>query len=94
MDFEWDPRKNAANERKHGVSFQEALTVFADPIAQIFDDPDHSVDEEREIIVGFSIRHRLLIVCFTERAQTVRIISARSATSREREDYEQNTQPK
>lgn len=91
MEFEWDPRKNAANQRKHDVSFQEALTVFADPMAKIFSDPDHSAEEQREIIIGSSTQRRLLIVCFTERGENVRIISARSATKREMRDYEQNT---
>ncbi len=90
MDFQWDLLKDAANQRKHGIAFAEALTVFADPMARIFDDPDHSADEAREIIIGHSTQHRLLIVCFTERDDRVRIISARSATKREREDYEQN----
>ena len=91
MDFAWEPRKDAANRRKHGVGFDEALTVFGDPLARIFDDPDHSADEAREIIIGHSTRERLLIVCFSERESTVRIISARSATKYERKEYEQNT---
>ncbi len=91
MDFEWDPRKELANRRKHGVGFDEALAVFVDPLSRIFDDPDHSADEAREIIIGHSKRNRLLIVCFSERQGRVRIISARLATRRERTDYEQNT---
>ena len=90
VNFEWRDSKSEANVRKHGVSFQEALTVFADPLARIFDDPDHSTDEMREIIVGHSTQQRLLVVCFTEREDKVRIISARAATSRERHDYEQS----
>jgi len=86
--FEWDPRKAAANRKKHGVSFEDALTVFGDRLARIFDDPDHSRTEAREIIVGHSARQRLLVVCFVERGERVRIFSARKATRRERKDYE------
>ena len=89
VDFEWQASKAEANFRKHGVGFGEALPVFADPLARIFDDPDHSADESREVIVGHSTRQRLLIVSFTERGRKVRIISARRATKRERHDYEQ-----
>ena len=89
VGFEWQASKAEANFGKHGVGFEEALTVFADPLARIFDDPDHSADESREIIVGRSTRQRLLIVSFTERGRKVRIISARRATKRERHDYEQ-----
>ena len=89
MDFEWQFSKAEANVRKHDVDFLEASTVFADPLARIFDDPDHSADESREIIVGHSMGQRLLIVSFTERGGRVRIISARAATRRERHDYEQ-----
>jgi uncharacterized DUF497 family protein len=63
MQFEWDPRKNTENQRKHRISFEEAATVFSDPLASIFDDPDHSVEERRELIVGFSARNRLVVVC-------------------------------
>ena len=77
--------------RKHGVGFEEALTVFADPLARIFDDPDHSVEERRELVVGHSTGQRLLIVSFTERGTRTRIIGAREATTRERTEYEQNT---
>lgn len=89
--FEWDSAKADVNLKKHSVAFDEALTVFADPLARIFDDPDHSADEKREIIVGHSAKRRLLMVCFTERPGRVRIISARGATKHERQDYEQNT---
>jgi len=91
MEFKWDPRKDAANRRKHGVGFDEALTVFTDPLARIFADPDQPADEAREIIIGHSVQQRLLIVCFTERSVKLRIISARAATKRERKDYEENT---
>ena len=74
------------------MSFGEALTVFADPLARIFDDEDHSVDDQREIIIGRSARQRLLVVCFSAREDTVRIFSTRRATKRERRDYEENVQ--
>jgi uncharacterized DUF497 family protein len=89
--FEWDATKAETNLSKHGVSFQEAQTVFLDPLARIFDDELHSVNELREIIVGHSIDGRLLLVSFTERETgVVRIISARRVTRRERNDYEEN----
>lgn len=90
MDFGWDEEKAAFNQRKHGVSFQEARTVFDNPLAVIFDDRSHSAGETREIIVGHSLQNRLLFVCFTQRGLVVRIISARAATRKEREDYEKN----
>lgn len=67
LRFEWDPKKAAANLAKHGVSFEEGLTVFSDTLARIFDDEEHSIEEEREIIIGHSTKHRLLLVCFTAR---------------------------
>ena len=89
--FEWDDQKAIGNLTKHGVSFAEASTVFANPLAAIFDDEAHSVDEIREVIIGHSAQGRLLVVVFTERAENVvRIISARQATIRERSDYEEN----
>ena len=90
-EFDWDPRKSGRNLAKHGVSFAEALTVFSDPAAQIFDDPDHSSDERREIIVGYSHRPRLLVVGFTERGHRVRIITARRASRAEVRRHEENT---
>ena len=90
LHFEWDVNKATANIAKHGVSFAEAATVFRDPIAAIFDDEDHSDEELREIIIGHSDRNRLLLVYFTERDDTIRIISARRATRRERRDYEEH----
>jgi uncharacterized protein len=90
MKFEWDSFKAATNSKKHGVSFEEAKTVFADPLAAIFEDKAHSMNELREIIIGRSQRDRLLLVAFTERPSSIRIISARLATHQEREDYEQN----
>ncbi|MEM8929594.1 MAG: BrnT family toxin [Acidobacteriota bacterium] len=89
MQFSWDPDKASRNERKHGVAFQEALTVFSDSLARIHDDPDHSKGELREIIVGQSRSGRLLLVCFTERAEGIRLFSARETTRHERRDYEQ-----
>ncbi len=88
--FEWDATKAIDNLKKHGVGFDEALTVFADPLARIFDDPDHSADEQREIIIGHSRAQRLLVVGFTERDEQVRIITARAATPRERRTYEED----
>jgi len=89
MEFESDRSKAAANIRKHGVSFEEAKTVFDNPMAVIFDDEMHSVEEQREVIIGHSRKHQLLLVSFTERFNIIRIISARPVTRREREDYEQ-----
>ena len=91
IEFEWDPVKSVSNVEKHGVTFDEALSVFRDPLAHIFVDPDHSVDEDREIIIGHSLEQRLLVICFTQRADRIRLITARSATRQERQDYEQNT---
>jgi uncharacterized DUF497 family protein len=90
VEFEWDDAKAASNLAKHGVSFEEALTVFADPLAVIFDDEEHSYGELREIIIGHSDQSRLVLACFTERSGRVRIISARPVTRREREDYEES----
>jgi uncharacterized DUF497 family protein len=89
--FEWDRRKARINLAKHGVTFEEALTVFADPLARILDDPAHSAGEVREIIVGSSKRQRLLVVSFTEHRDAVRIIGARSATRNERNDFEERS---
>jgi uncharacterized DUF497 family protein len=88
LDFEWDSENAAGNVRKHGVSFAEAATVFGDPRAITFPDPDHSDDEEREITVGWSARNRMLIASHTERDGRVRIISARRVTKAERDLYE------
>ena len=89
--FTWDRDKATANLRKHGVSFEEAITAFHDPLARIHDDPLHSDEEHREILVGHSVRGRLLLVSFAERGQTVRLISARRATRNERQDYQEGT---
>lgn len=91
MRFEWDPKKAESNIQKHGVSFDEAVTVFKDPLALIFDDETHSEREHREIIIGSSALRRMLLVCFVERLEDIiRIISARPATRQEIKDYEEN----
>jgi uncharacterized DUF497 family protein len=88
VTYEWDPTKAAANVKKHRVSFEEAATVFRDPAALTFVDPDHSDDEDREITIGRSGRRRVLFVAHAAREEGVRIISARRATRRERAQYE------
>jgi uncharacterized protein len=90
LQFEWDRAKAEANEARHGVSFDETITVFAEALARIFEDPEHSHYEERAIIIGHSKDQALLLVSFVEAGDTIRIISARSATRSEREDYEEN----
>ena len=90
LEFEWDAEKAEANRAHHGIGFAEALTVFRDPLARIFDDEDHSGEERRELIIGHSVKRRLLVACFTVRAGRIRIISARKATRLERKDYEEN----
>jgi uncharacterized DUF497 family protein len=89
MEFEWDPKKADRNKRKHDVAFHEAATVFGDPLAITFDDPDHSEDEERYLTFGLSLFDRLLIVSHTDRSNRVRIISARLMTRQERRIYEE-----
>jgi uncharacterized protein len=89
MPFEWDKSKAERNLSKHGVSFEEAKTIFDDPFYVDFYDPDHSEDEERYLIVGESKRGRLLIVSYTERGDAMRLISAREVTRTEREAYEE-----
>ena len=88
-EFEWDREKAVANARKHGVSFEEATTVFGDPLAMNKPDPDHSEGESRFILLGRSDRYRLLVVAYGERPPRTRIISARSAARRERKRYEE-----
>ena len=88
MDFEWDPDKAARNLTKHGVSFHEAATIFGDPLALTFSDPDHSDDEDRFLTFGNSDQARLLVVSHTDRDDRIRIISARPATRKERRMYE------
>jgi uncharacterized protein len=89
MNFEWNPEKATLNVRKHGVSFDEAATVFGDPLSLTYHDPDHSWEEERYVTVGTSQSGRLLIVAHTDRGENVRIISARTATRREQKKYEE-----
>jgi hypothetical protein len=86
--FEWNPEKAKRNLKKHGVSFDEAVTVFYDPLSATFDDPDHSEGEQRLITVGFSSQTRVLIVSHTDRGNAVRIINARLATAHERKKHE------
>ncbi len=88
MEFEWDPGKSASNLRKHGVSFVEAASAFADPLAEQFYDPEHSQDEDRYLLLGMSSERSVLVISHTEREQRIRIISARRATRRERKHYE------
>ncbi|MGD2046757.1 MAG: BrnT family toxin [Gemmatimonadota bacterium] len=89
MRFDWDPKKAESNEKKHGVSFAEAATAFGDPLSLTVPDPDHSVGEARFILVGLTYRSRLVVVAHAEDEDSVRIISARPATSAERNFYEQ-----
>lgn len=89
MEFEWDTRKAAANLKKHGVSFQEAATVFGDPMAITYPDPDHSESENRSITFGMSRNRRLLVVAHTERGVKIRIITARLMAKHERKIYEE-----
>ena len=89
MRFDWDKQKAARNLAKHGVSFQEAATVFGDPLSDTFDDPAHSSDERRFLIIGTSENGRLLFVSHTDDGVTTRIISARELTRNERKSYEQ-----
>jgi uncharacterized DUF497 family protein len=90
LEFEWDRRKASQNTRKHRVTFEEASTVFRDPLALTISDPIHSEEEERWIALGESQRRRLLVVIFTKRRGRVRLIGARRATSRERKQYEED----
>jgi uncharacterized protein len=88
MIFEWDREKAEQNQRKHKVSFEEALSIFRDPFSVTFDDPEHSIDERRFITIGYSVVGRLLIISHVERGDIVRIISARPATAQERMRHE------
>jgi uncharacterized protein len=89
MRFSWDPQKAAANLKKHGVSFEEASTVFRDALSATGSDPDHSVDEARFVTFGSSVNNRLLVVAHTEENDKIRIISARPMTRQERRIYEE-----
>ena len=88
MEFEWDDEKSVSNRKQHGISFHEAATVFGDPLAITFSDPDHSVGEFRFLTFGLSMKNRLVVVVHTERHGKTRIISARQATRYERIIYE------
>ena len=89
LQFTWDPKKAAANLRKHRVGFPEAATAFADPLSITIPDPDHSIGEERFILIGQSDRRRLVVVAHVERGELIRLISARPATRRERKTYDE-----
>jgi uncharacterized protein len=89
LQFEWDPDKAESNLKRHGVSFEEAATAFGDPLSLTVADPDHSDDEERAVFLGLTFRGRLVVVSHTDRGESVRLISARLATPRERRSYEQ-----
>lgn len=89
MIFEWNPDKAKSNYRKHGISFEEAATVFNDSLSVTFPDPDHSIGESRYVIIGISKFGQLLIVAHTDQGETIRIITARKATRPERRFYEQ-----
>jgi len=89
LKFEWDSGKASSNLRKHGVSFEEAVSVFGDPLALTIADPLHSEEEDRSITLGWSQENRLIVVVFTDRDDKIRIISARKATRQERRDYEE-----
>ncbi len=88
MQFEWDREKEKPNIRRHGVSFDEAVTVFYALLSATFDDPDHSIGEHRLIPIGFSSHERLFVVSHTERGNAIRIVSARPATAQERKRHE------
>ena len=89
LRFVWNPRKAVANEKKHGVGFPEATTVFDDTLSLTISDPAHSLGEERYLLLGMSSRRRLLVVAHLEKGESVRIISVRRANRRERRDYEE-----
>lgn len=88
MIYEWDSKKAESNLKKHGVSFTEAASVFLDPMALTYYDPDHSKTENREITIGYSAKNRIIILSHCDRNETIRIISARKATTKERKHYE------
>lgn len=89
MKFEWDENKAKSNLQKHGISFEEASTIFGDPLSLTIPDPLHSEHEERLVTIGLSIKFRILVVIHTERGDNIRIISARAATKREKQNYEE-----
>jgi len=89
MQFKWDPTKAKENLKKHGVSFDEAVTAFYDPFSATFDDPDHSAEEQRFMTIGYSSKPSPLVIAHTERGKNTRTISARLATSHERKNHEE-----
>jgi uncharacterized DUF497 family protein len=91
VEFTWDPDKAAANLAKHEVSFEDASTLFRNPLAKVLPDPTHSQQEQRSLIIGHSADGRLLLVVFTESGDRLRIISARDASARERREYEEHS---
>jgi uncharacterized protein len=91
LQFTWDPAKAAANLSKHRVSFEDASSVFRNPLARVLRDPTHSERERRLLIIGHSVEGRLLLVVFTESDDRIRIISAREASARERREYEEHS---
>jgi len=95
LRFEWDPAKAVANERKHGIAFEEAKTVFWDDHARFLEDPEHSEEEDRFLLLGLSSQARILVVvhCYREKADTIRLISARRATRAERRYYVERWRP-
>ena len=91
VQFAWDPRKARANERRHGVAFVEAITAFHDPLSITIDDPLHSLDEERFLLIGLSTENRLIVIAHRDDGEEIRIISARRASRRERRTYEEES---
>jgi uncharacterized DUF497 family protein len=89
LQFEWDSRKTQVNKRKHGITFEEASTVFGDALSLTIPDPAHSIGEDRFITIGTSVKNRLIVVVHTDRGDIIRIISARKVTGNERKQYEQ-----
>jgi uncharacterized DUF497 family protein len=91
LAFEWDPKKEKANRRKHKIGFADASTVFGDPLSITIPDPDCIADEERILLIGMSREHKLLVVVHTKRGVRTRLISARTATTHERREYEETS---
>jgi len=87
LEFEWDPAKARENEKKHGISFREGVTAFSDPLSYTIPDPDHSVGEQRFLLLGLTANARLVVISHTERGDRIRLISVRPASSRERMHY-------
>ena len=89
LQFEWDSKKAQSNKRKHGITFEEASTIFGDPLSITIDDSAHSIGEDRFVTIGTSVNDKLIVVAHTERNDIIRIISARKATRNEKRQYEQ-----